>query len=331
MAVPDFQTIMLPLMKLLVDGEARRVSDLAEQVAEQFGLTEAERMETLSSGQRRLVNRVWWARTDLVKANLLESSSRGSVRLTQRGREVLAENPERVDRKFLSRYPDYRAFLQASSPSSVQGQTHEPGLPHEAQDIATTIAPPQGIDASSVYAEEIAVDTPQEAMQRAHHQLETALADDVLSRIKALSPGFFESLVIKVLVAMGYGGTIQDAAQVVGQSGDGGIDGTIKEDKLGLDTIYVQAKRWESTVGRPIVQAFYGSLAGRQATKGVFITTATFSAEARDYVRYLPMRIVLIDGPTLARLMIDHNVGVSIVSTYHLKRVDSDYFSEEGL
>lgn len=171
-------------------------------------------------------------------------------------------------------------------------------------------------------------ETPEEDIDRAHHQLQATLAEDILARIKALPPSFFEKLVVDLLVAMGYGGTMQDAAQVVGRSGDGGIDGVIKEDKLGLDNIYVQAKRWESTVGRPDVQGFYGSLAGKHASKGVFITTATFSADAREYARYLDKRIVLIDGPTLARLMIEHNVGVAVASTYHIKRVDSDYFAE---
>jgi restriction system protein len=173
-----------------------------------------------------------------------------------------------------------------------------------------------------------ATETPEEAIERAHHQHVTALADDLLLRVKALSPGTFEKLVVELLLAMGYGGTMQDAGQVVGQSGDGGIDGVIKEDKLGLDMIYVQAKKWDATVGRPVVQGFAGSLQGFRARKGVFITTAAFSADARQYVERIDTRVVLIDGTMLARLMIEHNVGVTATATYQIKRVDSDYFAE---
>src|SRR6266540_464872 len=272
MAMPDFQTIMLPLLTLLADQQSRNMSELIDQIAGRFQLTELEQSEMLPSGQRRLSNRTWWARTDLLKAGLLESPSRGTVRISERGLQVLSEHPARVDRKFLKRYPEYVEFL------------HSPPLTSPSKPGAQLAA-------------DETTETPEEAIDRAHRQFEATLAEDILGRIRALSPPFFEKLVVDVLVAMGYGGSIGGAAQVVGKSGDKGIDGEISEDKLGLDKIYLQAKRWDSSVGREVVQAFAGSLAGHQATKGVFITTGTFTANARAYVEHLPMRIVLIDGP----------------------------------
>ncbi len=305
MPVPDFQSITLPLLQLLRNGDTQRLSDLTERLADQFQLTESERSELLPSGQRRLLNRVAWARTYMAKAGLLEGVERGSMRITDRGRALLAEHPPRIDMRLLSRYPGFVAFRERSAageaPAGVP-QTEGPGL---------------------VSA------TPEDLIEQAHRQLQAALADELLNRIKAQSSRFFEKLVLELLVAMGYGGSLQDAAQVVGQSGDGGIDGVIKEDKLGLDMIYVQAKKWDSTVGRPEVQGFAGSLDGFRARKGVFITTAAFSKEAQGYVERIDKRIVLIDGPSLARLLIEHNVGVTVASAYQIKRMDSDYFNEE--
>jgi restriction system protein len=303
--VPDFQSIMLPLLRLLQDGQPHRLADVTERIAEQFQLTEPERGELLPSGQRRLLNRVAWARTYMAKAGLLESVGRGSMRLTERGRAVLADNPPRIDIRLLSRYPEFVAFRERSAPSDA------PDGP-----------PPPEPGAGGAQ-------TPEELIEAAHRQLQATLADELLARIKAQSPRFFERLVLELLVAMGYGGTLQDAAQVVGRSGDAGIDGVIKEDRLGLDMIYVQAKKWDSTVGRPEVQGFAGSLDGYRARKGVFITTAAFSSEAQAYVERIDKRIVLVDGPSLARLLIEHNVGVTVAATYALKRVDSDYFNEE--
>ncbi len=207
----------------------------------------------------------------------------------------------------MSQYPEFVAFKQASA-TGPRSRREQSGAQRGA------LGAPELLEARADVEEanQSAIETPEEAIGRAHQQIEAALADDILIKIKGLSAQFFERLVVDLLVAMGYGGTMQDAAQVVGQSGDGGIDGVIKEDKLGLDNIYVQAKRWENTVGRPDVQGFVGSLTGKQATKGVFITTAAFSSDAREYVKYLPMRVVLIDGSTLARLMIEHRVGVAV-------------------
>src|SRR5438105_9265815 len=303
MTVPDFQTIMLPLLLQLSDGKPHRLSDLVDQIADTFGLTPDDRRERLPSGQARLLNRVAWARTYLGKACLLETAGRGSVRITDRGKDLLAEKPARVDMRLLNRYPEYRAFREQSGAS-------------QADQDSTSDEPSQ-------------TETPEEMIERAHRQLGKSMADDVLTLIKSRSPRFFEKLVLDVLVAMGYGGTLEDAARVLGQTGDGGVDGVIKEDRLGLDVIYVQAKRWDGTVGRPEVQGFAGSLEGYRARKGVFITTGSFSSDARNYVDRIDKRIVLIDGSMLAGLMLQYNVGVSVAASYDVKRIDSDYFSDE--
>jgi restriction system protein len=305
MAVPDFQSIMLPLLQALQDGQTHRYADVAEHLAGQFQLTESERVELLPSGQRRFLNRVAWARTYLAKAGLLESSGRGSIQITDAGRSLLAERPQRIDIRLLSRYPDFVAFRERTAqPVRKNGGS----------------TPEEGGGST---------ETPQELIERASRQLQATLAEELLATIKAQSPGFFEKLVLQLLVRMGYGGSLEDAGRVVGQTGDGGIDGVIKEDKLGLDMIYIQAKKWDSTVGRPVVQGFAGSLDGYQARKGVFITTGTFSRDAQDYVDRIDKRIVLIDGPMLAQLLIEHDVGVTVTSSLQIKRLDSDYFSEE--
>jgi restriction system protein len=286
--IPNFQSVMLPLLALLNDGQPHRTVDLINQIGEQFQLTEGQVMERLPSGQPRLANRVGWARTYMGRAGLVESVARGSVRITERGKELLAERPERIDTRLLTRYPEFVAF-QARS--------------------ATAPEPTPGHGTSTS-------ETPDETIERADRQLRAALAEELLARVKRASPHFFERLVLDLLVAMGYGGTFQDAARVVGQSGDGGIDGVIKEDKLGLDMIYVQAKRWEGTVGRPVVQGFAGSLDGYRARKGVLITTGTFSKDAQDYVGRIEKRLVLIDGPALANMLIEYDVGVAVAAAY---------------
>lgn len=306
MTIPDYQSLMLPLLQAIADEQPHRLADLIEQLADQCELSQRERSELLPSGKGLLfANRVGWARTYLGKAGLLENPARGYVRLTERGTSLLAEQPNSVDNHLLMRYAEFVAFRDRTE-----------------HDRSTTGTATGAADSTQS-------DTPEEAIGRAYRQLQAALVDDLLSRIKSVSPAFFERLVVDVLLAMGYGGPINDAGQVLGQSGDGGVDGVIKkEDKLGLEMIYVQAKRWENTVGRPVVQAFAGSLQGYRASKGVLITTSTFSTEARDYIERIATRIVLVDGPTLARLMIDHNVGVAISNSYSIKRMDSDYFTE---
>jgi len=298
MAVPDYQSLMLPLLRVAGDGQEHSLRDVIDGLALQFGLTDKDRRELLPSGrQAKLDNRVGWARTYLKKAGLLESTGRGRFRVTERGLEVLRADPKAIDVRFLEQFPEF-----------VQFRTRKK------QDTGV---------------EEREDETPEEMLEASYQSLRRDLADHLLERVRLCSPEFFERLVVDLLVAMGYGGSRKDAGQAVGQSGDGGIDGIIKEDKLGLDAIYIQAKRWKGTVGRPVVQGFAGSLAGQRARKGVPITSSRFSDDAKDYVNRIERKIVLIDGEELADLMIDHEIGVTRVGSYTLKRIDLDYFSDE--
>ncbi len=301
MAVPDYQSCMLPLLKFYSDGEDHTFREAVEALAKEFKLTDQERREMLPSGQQEVFdNRIGWARTYMKKAGLIEAPKRGVNRITSRGLDVLKQKPQRIDVNFLAQFQEFQDFRALRHPKEEIGS--EP----EANDK-----------------------TPEESLELAHQRLRNDLASDLLQRLKSCSPSFFERLVIEVIVKTGYGGTRQDAGKAIGKSGDGGIDGIIKEDKLGLDAIYIQAKRWENTVGRPEIQKFVGALTGQRAKKGLFITTSNFSSDAEDYVSRIDAKVVLIDGETLAQLMIEHNVGVSTVSMYEVKKVDSDYFSEE--
>ncbi len=300
MAIPDYQTIMLSLLKLANDGQEHFLRDAVEVLADEFGLTEEERKDLLPSGQQAVFfNRVGWARTYLKQAGLLETTKRAYFRITDRGRQVLAANPDRIDAKYLEKFPEFLDFKARSKDKD------------EANDQGTASG-----------------QTPDESMEAGYQKVRKELALELLKQIKQCTPAFFEKLVIDLLVKMGYGGTRREAGQAVGRTGDGGIDGIINEDRLGLDNIYLQAKRWDSTVGRPEIQKFAGALQGQRAQKGVFITTSTFSTDSHDFVSRLDTKIVLIDGDLLAQLMIDHNVGVSTTAVYEIKRVDSDYFSE---
>ncbi len=301
MAIPDYQSCMLPLLKFYADGQEHTFREAIEALAREFKLTDAERREMLPSGQREVFdNRVGWARTYLKKAGLIEAPKRGVNRITKRGLDVLKQKPERIDVSFLAQFQEFKDFraLRHAKPEE------EPEL-------------------------DLNNKTPEESLEGAYQKLRSDLASDLLQRVKTCSPTFFERLVVEVIVKMGYGGTRKDAGKAIGKSGDGGIDGIIKEDKLGLDAIYIQAKRWDNTVGRPEIQKFVGALTGQRAKKGLFITTSDFTSDAEDYVSRIDAKVVLIDGETLAQLMIDHNVGVSTISTYEIKKVDSDYFSEE--
>ncbi len=304
MTVPDYQSLMLPLLKVLRDGEEHSLHQVIETLADQFELNDDERRELLPSGrQAKLDNRVAWARTYMKKAGLLESTGRGKFRINDRGLAVLRENPPEINVKFLEQFPEFLEFRDGAS-----------------KDVNT--------DTENDTADK--TKTPEEVLETSYQNLRKDLAQDLLDRIMGCSPEFFERLVVDLLVAMGYGGSRKDAGEAVGRSGDGGIDGIIKEDKLGLDAVYIQAKRWEGTVGRPTVQAFAGSLMGNRAGKGVMITTSQFSKDAKDYVRSIQQpKIVLIDGEQLAQFMIDHDIGVADVATYRVKRVDLDYFGEE--
>ncbi len=302
MAIPDFQSIMLPLLKFASDGQEHSLRETIEILADQFGLTSEERSELLPSGQQALFdNRVGWARTHIVKAKLLESTRRGYYRITPRGQEVLQANPPKINMAFLKQFPEYVEFLR----------------------------PTKDRDNEKDNQESIETRTPEEVIETAYQKLRQELATELLEIIKEHSPAFFERLVIDLLVKMGYGGTRKDAGQAIGRSGDEGIDGIIKEDRLGLDIVYIQAKRWDSVVGRPEIQKFVGALHGQRAKKGVFITTSAFSQAALDYVSRIDNKIVLIDGDMLAQLMIDYNIGVASVAAYELKRIDSDYFTED--
>ncbi len=301
MSIPDFQSLMLPLLKLTGDRKEHSSREAIEALASQFHLTEAERNELLPSGRAPAFdNRVGWARFYLGKAGLLQSPQRARFVITERGLAVLADKPPAISIAYLRRFPEFLEFQAA------------PKQPKEGQ---------------RPVIEETA--TPEEAIEAAFQRIQDGLAKDLLDMVKGCSPAFFERLVIDLLVKMGYGGTRRDAGQAIGRSGDGGIDGIIKEDRLGLDVVYVQAKRWEGTVGRPEIQSFAGALQGQRARRGVFITTSDFSQPALHFASTIESKIVLIDGATLAQLMIDYNIGVTSVATYELKRADSDYFAEE--
>lgn len=306
MAVPGFQELTLPVLRELADGRERTTREVRQSVAQKLGLSAAELAEILPSGrQARYVNRAAWAHVYLKEAGLLEAVRRGVYRITERGREVLRAPPQRIDIPFLMQFPEMQAFRS-------RGSTDDGDSPGR-----VTPPPPPG-DL-----------TPDEQIRNGYELLRESLATQLLARVQQASPQFFENLVVNLLVAMGYGGTQEDAAKVVGRSGDEGIDGIIKEDRLGLESIYLQAKRWDSNVGRPTIQQFAGALQGQRARKGVLITTSGFSRDAIEYARSLQTTIVLIDGPQLAELMIAYGLGVSTEETIKLQKLDEDYFAEE--
>jgi restriction system protein len=302
MSIPDFQTVMLPLLEHLSNGE-RTAPETVEALAQHFALTPEDLAIRLASGkQSKFTNRVAWAKSHLKAAGLIESPRRGVYRVTERGRQVLSRKPAAIGMTFLNQFPEYVAFRQGSS----EAPALDPSTPN-----ASTKT-----DAR----------TPDDLIEDGYAQLRATLVANLRERIAEITPAAFEQLVIDVLTAMGYGGPQENAGIVVGRGGDEGIDGVIKEDRLGLETIYVQAKRWQSTVGRPEIQRFAGALQGQRARKGVFITSSSFSAEARAYAGTIQTTIVLLDGGQLAELMVDHDVGVTTVKRLDMKRVDSDYF-----
>ncbi len=302
MPIPDYQSIMLPLLKYADDGQEHSMREAIDALADEFALSVEERNRLSPSGQQTLFdNRVGWACTYLKKAGLLEATRRGYYRITERGREVVRQNPSHINTAFLRQFPEFVEFQQKTRIRADDSQNEESGD----------------------------TQTPEEVIEAAYQKLRQGVAAELLQMIKDRSPAFLERLVIDLLVRMGYGGTRKDAGEAIGRSGDGGIDGIIKEDRLGLDIVYVQAKRWDGVVGRPEIQKFAGALQGQRARKGIFITTSTFSQDALEYAARIDSKIVLIDGNTLAQLMIDHNVGVALLAAYELKRIDSDYFTEE--
>jgi restriction system protein len=303
--VPDHQTLMLSLIRALGDGKPHSVRALREVIAAEHGLTEADRQLLLPSGRQPMFdNRLGWAKTYLAKAGLVTAPRRGQYQLTERGAKVLSTKPARIDHDYLLQFAEFREFYRRGETAGESEVESEADL-----------------DASRV--------TPQEALEAAYQEMRRALEVELLEAVKGSSFDFFERLVVELLVKMGYGGSLKEAGKAIGKSGDDGLDGIIKEDHLGLDAIYVQAKRWSNRVGRPEVQAFAGSLEGVRGRKGVFITTSSYTAEAREYVSRIEKKIVLIDGAQLASLMFDFELGVNRVETYALKRVDTDYFAEE--
>ncbi|MBA3428821.1 MAG: restriction endonuclease [Actinobacteria bacterium] len=308
MPVPDYQTLMRPVLALMEDGAEWKAVSIRDVIIREFQLTPEEIDERLPSGRdTTLRNRVGWALTYLYRAGLTERPRRSIYVLTDRGREVLRSNPNRVDNDVLNSFEEFREFRSRDTPTEPRPT------------VALQSAAGVGSDSA----------TPEERAASAYRELRTALASEVLDRVREQSPEFFEQVVLDVLQAIGYGGPREDAAERLGQSGDGGVDGVIREDKLGLDLIYVQAKRWANTVGRPELQQFVGALNGQRASKGVFITTSTFSREAIGFADNVNPRVILVDGKELAELMLDHDVGVTIATRYDIKRIDLDYFGVE--
>jgi len=304
--IPDYQSLMLPLLRIISDKQEYRYRDLIDKLALEFKLTDEERKELLASGSQPVFdNRVGWAKTYLKKAGLIDAPKRATFVITELGLQTLKKNPDRIDAKYLRQFPAFLEFVHA-------GRNESDGE-------------------EEAISQEITEQTPEENLDKAYQRIRKSLADELLAKVIDLSPAFFERLVIELLVKMGYGGSIKDAGKAIGKSGDEGIDGTIKEDRLGLDIIYVQAKRWKTgnVVGRPEIHKFVGALAGQGAKKGIFITTSSFTKEALDYAPKNETKIVLIDGERLAQNMIDFNIGCTIQQTYELKKIDSDYFYEE--
>lgn len=306
MPIPDYQTLMLPLLRLTGDGNEHTLAESFELLSQEFDLTEPERNEMLpSGGQLKMFNRIGWAKTYMAKAGLVESVSRGKFKITERGRALLKKTPQKIDVNLLNQFPEFKEFRTRPPAAEASASVPEESILSVAQQ------------------------TPQELLESSYQTLHRQTAEDVLDRISKSSPRFFERLVVDLLVAMGYGGSRKDAGQAIGRSGDDGIDGIIKEDRLGLDAVYIQAKRWKGTVGRPDVQSFAGSLEGHRARKGVFITTSLFSGDAKEYVTRIEKKIILIDGEQLSNLCIEFGIGVEPLITYKIHRIDADYFDDE--
>ena len=304
MPIPDYQSLMLPVLSTASRGEVR-IGEVAEQLADQLGLSPEERSELLPSGKQTVIrNRVHWAKFYLSKALLVEMTRRGHFRITARGEKVLDTHPSHIDNKFLRQFEEFYQFIERSNETvEDESQAIIPLLEDEKQ-------------------------TPDETMRKAHRQIESALGQDLLDRIREEPPDFFERLIVSLLLSMGYGGSAENAGRTLGRSGDDGVDGVIEQDALGLDRVYIQAKRYAAgnSIGAGAIRDFFGSLDRHKATKGLFVTTSTFSESARETAQSLSKRIVLIDGSHLTRLMIRHNVGCRIEDTLHIKKVDEEFF-----
>jgi restriction system protein len=311
--IPDYQSLMLPLLRLSEDGREHRVRDVIEPLANQLGLSQAELHEMLPGGQPIFNNRVNWAKTYLTQAKLVEITRRAHLRITERGRDVLRENPVRVDVKLLERFPEFKEFKQRARASQA-GDLFPPAVePASKPDAVENLA------------------TPDELLRATITSIEAALSSELLDRVLGAPPIFFEELIVTLLLRMCYGGAREEAGRAIGKSGDGGIDGVIDQDPLGLDRVYLQAKRYklDAPVSEPEIRAFSGSLGAAKASKGVFVTTSYFTRPAYEFAERHPFKMVLIDGTKLAALMIRHNVGVRTSETLHVKKLDEDFFTEE--
>jgi restriction system protein len=298
MSIPSFEEFLLPLLRLSSDGNEHRLKEAYSYLADEFKLDETQRSELLPSGQSLVYqNRIGWARFFLKKAGLLDSPRRGIFIITKRGVSVLEENPPELNISYLKRFPEFKDLYSNKKEDENILQKSDPR-------------------------------TPLEVLETSYDQLRSELSAELLQQLKTVDYSFFEKIVVDLLVKMGYGGNRAEAGKAVGRSGDEGIDGIIKEDHLGLDNIYVQAKRWSGNVGSPEIRNFIGSLAVKGSTKGVMITTSDFSTSAREQAQAAGVKLILIDGRELARLMIDFGVGVSTTATFEIKQIDSDYFEE---
>ncbi len=302
--IPDFQSLMLPLLKCIGDNEEHSKKEIVETLANIMKLTEEQKREMLPSrNQTVFYNRVTWTFAHFKAAKIIENTKRGYIKITQLGTNILKENPATINLKFLKQLPTYiEAMNSWKNKSSIEENSK---------------------------AEDVELRTPEELLEYSYQRIRISLEQEILSKLKSVHPAFFEKIVIELLVEMGYGGSIAEAGNATKYTNDEGIDGIIKEDKLGLDVIYIQAKRWEGNVSRPEIQKFVGALAGQRAKKGVFITTSNFTNEAISYASQMDTKIVLINGEQLAQYMIDYNLGVSVQNTYEIKRIDSDYFDGE--
>lgn len=304
MSIPNYQSIMLPLLKFVRDGKEHSISDSIDHIINIFNLSEKERNEILPSGQQYVVNnRVSWARTYLKKSGLIEQPKRSFLKITDLGLKVLQENPSEINVKYLERFPQFLKFRNFKK--EITNNEHQ-----------------EKLEISELY-------TPEENLENLYQKINSDLAQDLLCMVKKNPPMFFEKLVIELLLKMGYGGSFKEAGKAIGQSGDGGIDGMIKEDRLGLDIIYIQAKRWENNIGSPEIRNFVGSLVGQKANKGIFITTSSFTKDALKYIETITHKVILINGEMLTRLMIENEIGVSKVISYDIQKINTDYFVED--
>ena len=303
--LPDYQFFMLPILEYLSDGHDHGMKDIRDHLAARYAISTELREAFLPSGTQRIFDsRVAWAKTYIAQAGLVESPKRGVVHITNRGKDLLLQHPQHINLTVLEQFPEFIAFRNKAR------KTDETIVLAESSSVNTS--------------------TPEEQLETAFQTIRIDLVSELLDRLKTCDPTFFERLVVELLLKMGYGKNLAEAGKAIGRSGDEGIDGVISEDKLGLDSVYLQAKRWAGSVGRPEIHKFVGALHGKGARKGVFLTTGTFTAEAKEYAaRLLDLRVVLIDGPALADYMIDYGLGVTTRTVYEIKRIDSDWFDGE--